>query len=258
MTEQVRDPKTRFSDRVDDYIKYRPRYGREVVEALEKACGLAPSHVIADVGCGTGFSAEPFLRNGNRVIGIEPNLEMREAGKSFLASYKKFEMRDGTAEQTGLPPASVDFVLAGQAFHWFKREPTRAEFARVLKLDGWCALIWHDRSTEATPFLRAYEEFLQRHAVDYKDVVHRQVANFDVLRKFFAPCGVKLIRLAAEQRFDFDGLQGRIRSSSYMPREGPKAAAMHAEAPDLFARYQRDGQVVLQYETKIFYGHLTT
>ena len=257
MPEQVRDPKARFSDRVDDYVKYRPRYGDEVVEALERACSLGSSSVIADIGCGTGFSAEPFLQHGNRVIGIEPNREMREAGEQYLAKYPNFEMRDGTAEHTGLSDDSVDFVLAGQAFHWFDRKQSRVEFSRVLKPDGWCVLIWHDRSTDATRFLRAYEDFLQRHAVDYQQVLHRNVANFDVLREFFAPCEVKLLTIPAQQRFDFDGLCGRVRSSSYMPREGPKAEAMLAQLPELFSSYQQDGHVVLEYETKIFYGHLT-
>jgi SAM-dependent methyltransferase len=256
MAEQLRDPKTRFSDRVDDYIKYRPRYGAEVVEALERACGLKPFHVIADVGCGTGFSAEPLLHNGNAVIGIEPNPEMRQAGKRYLASYPNFEMREGTAEDTGLAAQSVHFVLAGQAFHWFPRDEARVEFARVLKPGGWCVLIWHDRSIDATPFLRAYEDFVQRHAVDYQQVVHREVANFEVLRTFFAPGEVNLIIIPAQQRFDSDGLRGRLLSSSYIPRQGPKAEAMLAEFPELFASYQREGEVVLQYETKIFYGRL--
>lgn len=257
MPDSVGDPKTRFSDRVDDYVKYRPRYGREVVEALEKVCDLKPYHVIADVGCGTGFSSEPFLQNGNSVIGIEPNRQMREAGKAFLAGYKNFEMREGSAESTGLSYQRVDFVLSGQAFHWFSRELARAEFARVLKPEGWCVLIWHDRSTDGSPFLRAYESFLQRHAVDYKQVVHRQVATLEVLRAFFAPCEVKLLSQPAEQRLDMDGLRGRLLSSSYMPREGPKSKAMLTELPELFIPYQQDGAVVLQYETKIFYGHLT-
>jgi SAM-dependent methyltransferase len=257
MAQPGRDPKARFSDRVDDYIKYRPRYGPEVVDALAGACGLNPRQLIADVGCGTGFSAEPFLQNGNRVIGVEPNREMREAGKSYLASYKNFEMREGSAERTGLPDSSVDFVLAGQAFHWFPRDQTRAEFARVLTPGGWCVLIWHDRSIDASPFLRAYEEFLRRHAIDYQQVVHRQVANFDVLRAFFVPNDVELITIPAQQRFDFDGLRGRLLSSSYIPREGPKAEVMLAELPDLFSTYQQDGHVIFQYETKIFYGHLS-
>jgi SAM-dependent methyltransferase len=256
MTEQLRDPKVRFSDRVDDYVKYRPRYGREVVEALTKACGLESRQVIADVGCGTGFSAEPFLENGNRVIGIEPNREMREAGETFLSSYPRFEMREGSAERTGLSDKSVDFIVAGQAFHWFPRVETRAEFARILKPDGWVVLIWHDRLIDATPFLRAYEGFLCRHAVDYQQVVHRQIANPTVLGEFFAPDKLNLVSLAAEQRVDFDGLRGRLLSSSYIPREGPNADAMLAEIPELFSSFERENHVVLQYETKIFYGHL--
>ncbi len=256
MTQQLRDPKARFSDRVDDYVKYRPRYDRTVVEALAKACDLNSRHLIADVGCGTGFSAEPFLQNGNRVIGIEPNREMREAGEGFLAKYPQFEMREGSAERTGLPDKSVDFVIAGQAFHWFPRDETRAEFVRILKPDGWVVLIWHDRSTDATPFLRAYEDFLCRHAVDYQQVVHRQVANPEVLGHFFAPQKLDLISLRSEQRLDFDGLRGRLLSSSYVPREGPQADAMLAELPELFSSYRTDGHVILQYETKIFYGHL--
>jgi SAM-dependent methyltransferase len=257
MPELIRDSKARFSDRVDDYVKYRPRYQDEVLEALKKACGLEVSHVIADVGCGTGFSAELFLRNGNRVVGIEPNREMRQAGEQFLSSYQNFDMRDGLAEQTNLPEHSIDFVVAGQAFHWFPLVETRAEFLRILKPGGWVVLIWHDRSTDATPFLRAYEDFLQRHATDYKHVVHRAVANPNVLKPFFAPNEVNLISLHAEQRFDFEGLRGRLLSSSYVPREGPIADAMLRELPQLFSLHAIDRQVVMQYETQIYYGHLS-
>lgn len=257
MAEALRDSKHRFSDRVDDYLRYRPRYQREIVDALAAACGLTPRHLIADVGCGTGFSAEPFLNNGNRVIGIEPNREMREAGAQFLAAFPNFEMRDGAAESTGLADASVDFVLAGQAFHWFPPQAARAEFARILSPQGGVVVIWHDRSLNATPFLRDYEEFLQRYAIDYKDVAHRHVGNPEIMAEFFAPQQVKLISLEAEQRLDFDGLRGRLLSSSYIPREGPQAEAMLAELPELFAKYAQDGHVKLLYETKIFYGHLS-
>lgn len=256
MAEATRDGKSRFSDRAQDYFKYRPRYQLEVVDALKAACGLRPSDVIADIGCGTGFTAEPFLRNGNRVIGIEPNREMRAVGECFLASYSAFEMRDGSAEQTGLNNACLDFVVAGQAFHWFPLQEARAEFVRILKPNGWVVLIWQDRSPDATPFLRAYEAFLQRHAVDYNEVAHRKVANPEVLSRFFAPQELTLISLRAEQLFDLDGLRGRIVSSSYMPREGPKAEAMMREVPDLFSSYAKDGQVAIEYDTKIYYGHL--
>lgn len=256
MPDVLRDPKARFSDRVEDYLRYRPRYQAEVVEALKSACDLKPEHLIADVGCGTGFSAEPFLQNGNRVIGIEPNREMREAGEHYLASYPNFQMRDATAEHTGLADASIDFVLAGQAFHWFRPDETRAEFARIVKPQGWVVLLWQDRGIEGTPFLLAYEEFLNRHAIDYDRVQHRKTANPETLSRFFAPQEMQFISLRAEQRFDMDGLRGRLLSSSYIPREGPKAEAMLRDFPDFFAPFVEDGHVLVEYETKIFYGHL--
>jgi SAM-dependent methyltransferase len=164
---------TRFSDRVADYIKYRPHYPVEIIDLLAANCGLTPESVIADIGCGTGFLAELFLENGNPVIGVEPNREMREAGEAYLADYGRFTSLDGTAEATKLPGHAMDFVLAGQAFHWFDREKTRAEFQRVLKDDGFAVLVWNDRRVDATPFLRDYEELLQTYATDYNEINHK-------------------------------------------------------------------------------------
>ena len=110
MAEPTRDPVARFSDRAEDYVKYRPHYSPQVVQALQQACGLRPQHVIADVGCGPGLLAEIFLENGNRVVGVEPNREMRIAGENYLATYPNFSMVDGSAEATGLADASADFV----------------------------------------------------------------------------------------------------------------------------------------------------
>src|SRR3974390_709461 len=113
-------PTERFSDRVDDYVKYLPHYLPHVVEALRKACGLNADHLIVDVGCGTGLLAKVFLENGNRVIGVEPNANMRRAGEGYLSDFAQFSMVDGSAEDTTLPAQCVDFVIAGQAFHWLR------------------------------------------------------------------------------------------------------------------------------------------
>lgn len=258
MPESVRDTVARFSDRAQDYAKYRPHYSSEVVRALQYSCGLKPEHVIADIGCGPGLLAEVVLQNGNRVIGVEPNREMREAGEQYLAQFANFSMVDGSAEQTTLAGTSVDFVMAGQAFHWFRPEPTRVEFARILKPEGWTVLIWHDRDTQATPFLRAYDDFLQLHGTDYQRVNHKTVASADVITRFFAPNTVEFISQQTQQRFDLDGLRGRLLSSSYVPKEGPAAEVMLQELPELFAKFEDHRQVVVKYETKIYYGRLTS
>jgi ubiquinone/menaquinone biosynthesis C-methylase UbiE len=251
------DPTERFSDRVDDYVKYRPHYSPDVVRALREACGLNPEHVIADVGCGTGLLAKVFLENRNRVIGVEPNANMRLAGEQFLSEFSKFSTVAGSAEETTLPDRSVDFVVAGQAFHWFRPEPTRTEFARIVKPNGWVVLIWHDRDMESTPFLRAYEDFLQRHATDYAVVAHNKVANYGALERFYSPDRMQVITQSTQQHFDFEGLRGRLLSSSYAPREGPRAEAMLQELPQLFEEHAENGQVAFEYYTRIYYGHLT-
>jgi SAM-dependent methyltransferase len=256
MAETTHDPKARFSDRVDDYVKYRPHYSKDVVQALQRACGLSPEHSIADVGCGTGLLAKIFLENGNRVVGVEPNREMRIAGENSLAAYPGFSMVDGSAEATGLPDASADFVIAGQAFHWFRPDDTRPEFARILKPQGWVALVWHDRDTASKPFLRAYEDFVRRHSTDYEHVAHKYLASYDALQRFFAPDEVRLIEQHNQQQLDFDGLRGRLLSSSYIPKAGDPYEAMMRELPALFSSYAENARVTLEYDTKIYYGHL--
>ena len=256
MSESARHPAARFSDRAEDYVKYRPHYSPEVIQGLQQACGLRPRHLIADVGCGTGMLAKIFLDNGNRVIGVEPNREMRLAGEDYLAAYPAFSMADGSAEATTLPDASIDFVVAGQAFHWFRPGDTRIEFARILKPGGWAVLVWNDRNVDSTPFLRAYEDFVRRHSIDYEQVTHKYLASYAALERFFAPNQMQLIQQRNQQVLDFDGLRGRLLSSSYIPKSGERYEAMLCELPQLFSSHAADGHVVLQYDTKIYFGHL--
>ncbi len=256
MANLTRDPQARFSDRAEDYVKYRPHYSHDVVHALKAACGLQPEHLIADVGCGTGLMAEIFLQNGNRVIGVEPNQAMREAGEQYLSRYPNFRMIEGSAEATTLDASSADFVIAGQAFHWFRPAETRAEFACVLKPGGWAVLVWHHRDALATPFLRAYEEFVGRYSIDYEHVSNKYVANYDKLQHFFAPNVMTMIQQHNQQSLDFDGLRGRLLSSSYIPKSGEKHDAMLEALPKLFSQHASDNCVVLEYDTNIYYGHL--
>ena len=256
MTEPTCDPVARFSDRADDYVKYRPHYSPQVVKALQQACGLCPQHVIADVGCGSGLLAEIFLQNGNRVVGVEPNRPMRVAGEAYLTGYPNFSMVEGSAEATGLPDASADFVVAGQAFHWFRPADTRLEFVRIVKPAGWVVLVWHDRDTESTAFLCAYEGLVRRYSTDYEQVSHQYLASYDALQQFFAPNEMKVVRQRNRQALDFDGLHGRLLSSSYVPKTGEKHEAMMRELPRLFSSHVENGHVTLQYDTNIYYGHL--
>lgn len=242
----------RFSNRVENYVKYRPGYPPDVLELYRREMGLTPESVIADVGSGTGISARMFLENGNEVHGVEPNGPMRLAAEEMLADLPKFHSHNGTAESTGLPAASVNFVTAAQAFHWFDGDAARNEFRRILKPSGYVALIWNERQLDTTPFLREYEQFLLKFANDYTKVRHENVTE-ESLKAFFQ----KDFRTAVFsncQVFDFEGLLGRVTSSSYMPAPAdPGFPQMKSELKILVAKHAENGKIVILYDTAVHY-----
>jgi SAM-dependent methyltransferase len=249
-----RAPESRFSDRVANYVRYRPRYPSNVLEMLRREVGLGPESVIADVGSGTGISTELLLREGCTVFAVEPNKDMREAAERLLAQQAKFHSVCGTAEASALPDHSVDGIVAAQAFHWFKPEPTRAEFMRILKPDGWVALMWNERKLDATPFLREYEALLIQHATDYGKVRHENI-DAKALGAFFLRGEFVTHTFPNEQRFDYDGLKGRLMSSSYVPAEGqPGFAEMLEDLEKLFAKHRVNGRVCVEYDTRVHVG----
>lgn len=252
------DPTQRFSSRVENYVKFRPGYPPQVIDALRTHCSLRADSIIADIGSGTGILTGMFLKNGNRVYGIEPNAEMRAAGERFLAEYANFTSVPGSAEASTLPHASVDFIVAGQAFHWFDRDRTRPEFVRILKPGGWVALIWNSRYSgeNCSPFERDYEKLLRDFGTDYEMVRHKDV-DLAAIRQFIGSEAVERIVLENRQTFDLEGIKGRLLSSSYAPEEGhPDHAPMLERLREIFRLHQTGGQVAFAYDTEVFCAQL--
>jgi len=243
---------TRFSNRVSNYVKYRPGYPPEVLALFKNEMGLTRNSVMADIGSGTGLSAKLFLENDSTVYGVEPNAAMREAAQLYLKAFPNFISHDGTAENTNLDDASMDFVIAAQAFHWFDSERTRTEFQRVLKPGGYIGLLWNERQLDTTQFLREYEKFLLRHARDYEKVRHENIDQ-EKLADFFQ-AKYKFATFPNEQVFDLNGLRGRLLSASYMPADDdPSFPALEKELSELFAKYAEDGRIKVFYDTNIYY-----
>ena len=252
------DVTKRFSNRVADYRKYRPGYPAEIVRDLEAEGVLRAGNTVADVGAGTGLLARIFLERGYSVVGIEPNREMREAGEEELRAFENYTGVDGMAENTG-----VDLVTAGQAFHWFRRAEARREVARILRGPKWVVLVWNERLAKGDAFLEAYEGLLHQFGTDYRKVDHRNVRPAD-LEAFFAGASaaapaVRERTYANRQVFDFEGVKGRLFSSSYAPaandlRSGDMLQALRR----IFDHHARGGTVAFVYETKMYVGRLGT
>ena len=249
------DPTKRFSNRVENYIKFRPGYPDAVIDLLTEECGLIQQSIIADIGSGTGILSELFLKIGNQVFGVEPNAPMREAGEKLLERYAQFTSINGAAEATILSDNSVDFVVAGQASHWFDQKCARAEFSRILKPNGWVILLWNERRIDSTPVLRAFEQLLLKFGTDYQEVRHERV--YQDVESFFAPRKFKLRTFDNLQSFDFQGVKGRLLSSSYVPAPGDEDfEAMLEELRKIFDEHQEAGEVAFEHDTKVYFGRL--
>jgi len=251
----VLDPTKRFSNRVENYLKYRPGYPAGIVPLLETECGLTSESLIADIGSGTGFMAELFLKNGNPVYGVEPNAEMRSAGERLLAKYPKFVSVNATAEATTLEKKSIDLIVAGQAFHWFDDAKAKLEFRRVVRPEGWVVLVWNGFLVETSALVRGYQELLIEYGTDYKEV-NREIEDCDIAA-FFSPREYRQARFPFKQVFDFEGLKGRLLSASYAPEPNdPRFDQMIDDLRQVFMANEEDGRVDFDYETLVYYGQL--
>lgn len=246
---------TRFSDRVQDYIRFRPSYPAPVVAFL-KDHGLTAGKVCADIGSGTGIFSELLLKENITVFAVEPNREMREASERMLSKDAHFHSVEGTAEATTLNPHSVDFVTAAQAFHWFDVDKCRAEFCRILRPRGKVALIWNSRRTDTSEFSIAYEKILEKYATDYGQVRHT-IKEQGPVEAFFQGRSVSKFSCSNEQTFDLEGLKGRLLSSSYAPKPGhPNHAPMLEALTGIFEAFKDGGKVQFLYETEVTLGEV--
>lgn len=242
-------PTTRFSNRVENYVRYRPSYPDLIVPFLEGHIALHKNQRIADIGSGTGLFSELFLKNGYQVTGIEPNHEMRKAAEAKLANYPGFTSRDRRAEQTGLRGGSVDLITVAQAFHWMEPGATKKEFLRILKPGGYIILAWNIR-LQHTPFLRDYEELRKRFGIDYKG---EKMVDEENISAFFHPMPMKVQSFPNIQLLDFEALKGQFLSASYIPLPGhPDYDQMMEKFVQLFIEHNEKGFIKMEYVTKLY------
>ena len=247
---------SRFSDRVEDYVRYRPDYPPALLAWLQDEQGVDRHWHVADVGAGTGISSRMFLDAGYRVTAVEPNGPMRAAAEQWLRDFPAFDAVDGTADATGLADASVDLVTVAQAFHWFDEEATRREFARILRPGGLAAIWWNTRRLGGTPFLEGYEALLLEYGTDYVSVSGRY-ADDAQMREWFGSGYRGGASFEHTQRLDFESLRGRLMSSSYAPKPGhPQHEPMLRALRELFDRCARNGSIGFDYDTRVFAGQL--
>lgn len=246
------NPLGRFTGLADLYARCRPGYPPEVVDFILARCGLQPGSVLIDVGSGTGIASRLFARRGLQVIGIEPNPDMRKRAEAeaLPPEFPAPQYLDGRAEATGLSQEAGDAVLVAQAFHWFEPDAALTEFHRILRPGGWVILLWNERD-ESDALTAAYGVVIRSGAEAAAVEVPRGRAGEPLLvHPLFEEAERRVFR--NEQILDEEGLLGRAFSASYAPHEPPASEQFAARLREVFARFQRAGQVVLRYETSVY------
>jgi ubiquinone/menaquinone biosynthesis C-methylase UbiE len=236
----------RFSGRVAEYERYRQRYqAQQILPLLRDWCGLTPQVRVADIGAGTGMLAEVFLENGNEVVAIEPNEEMRAVCETLTERWPKLSVADATAEQTGLVDSSIDLISVGRAFHWFDRARALEEFRRILKPGGWVTLISAGRSREKSPQAAAFEQLLVDHGTD-RNYVRGGYRVHEQLDELFPAGEVRRAEIAGAQQLTREEFIGQTMSFSVVPLPGhPKHEGMLSALQDFFTRYAREGLITI-------------
>jgi ubiquinone/menaquinone biosynthesis C-methylase UbiE len=250
----TKDSTQRFSNRVQNYIKYRPDYPPEVLAYLRERTGLSEASTVADIGAGTGIFTKHLLNLGCKVYAIEPNTEMREAADAMLkGSYPdKYISINAPADNTSLKDHSIDLIVCAQAFHWFNTGEARTEFHRVLKPSAQAALIWNNRQVNTDDFSKDYDQLLREKTADYNEVNHQKLSPAD-FEAFFKEGKYEKRIFPSYQEFDEAGFLGRANSSSYVPAGD---AVFQQLLKDIFQRHQVNGMVKFYYDTEVYSGEV--
>jgi SAM-dependent methyltransferase len=244
------DPLNRFSNRAEDYVKYRPSYPPEVINITLEGLAPASQLIVADIGAGTGIASRLLAQRGVNVIAVEPNAAMREAAES----HPHVEFRNGSAETTNLPDASVDLVTCFQAFHWFNPDRSLLEFSRILKPKRRLALVWNNRHQE-DKFTREYSQLVRVISNNHPGESRIKRVEPLLTSKYFV--NIREYKFVSHQKLDLAGLIGRAMSVSYLPDEGKSYEQLITGLENLYKRFcDENNFVYMIYETSVHLAEL--
>jgi ubiquinone/menaquinone biosynthesis C-methylase UbiE len=247
----------RFAGKAIAYAQYRERYAPEILlPRLHAWCGLTPDWTVADVGAGTGMLSDVFLANGNHVLAVEPNDDMRQMCADLHKGTPSLEIIAGTAEATGLETSSVAMVAAGRALHWFDLDRAMVEFRRILTPEGWFASIVFGRRESGREENERFEFLLREHTKGHASTrtsyeAYRRLGDF-LVRDFHHE------EITGSLELDWDALYGMAMSISHSPRVGDEShTQFERNLRAYFDRYASNGFVTWETRYWINVGRLS-
>ncbi|HEX2926500.1 MAG TPA: class I SAM-dependent methyltransferase [Ruminiclostridium sp.] len=246
----------KFTGKARIYQKYRAHYPEQFIEYLFFTGELDKHSTIADIGSGTGILTRQLLEKGCRVLGVEPNDDMRTIAEMELASYKNFVSVNGTAENTTLQEKSADCLTAAQSFHWFDPESFKSECRRVLKPGCKVVLVWNSRIMESKVILEN-AEICSQLCPKFRGFSGGYDENPSSYLSFFRQGECELKTFENNIVYNREAFVGRNLSSSYAPKMGEDNYDRFIyELNNLFDKFSKEGRLILPNVTRSYSGRV--
>lgn len=247
------DNTTKFTGKSSAYVEARPGYVSELFDYLKDELGVNEQTIIADIGSGTGKLSQDLLKIAGTVYCVEPNDEMRQVAESLLHDQEGFISVKGSAEQTTLVDKCVDFILVGQAFHWFEPKSFKKECTRLLKDKGKVILVWNSRVKESEQIIEN-DEICKQYCKTFKGFSGG--LEEQMISDFFD--GVyKIKKVKNDLLFDKEKYMKRMMSASYSLTENdPNFTDYFIALEQFFDKYAENGILTMPNETVWYIGEV--
>jgi ubiquinone/menaquinone biosynthesis C-methylase UbiE len=245
----------KFTGKAKIYSKYRPTYPKALIDYLYSEIGLSESSTIADIGSGTGIFSRLLLQNNSRVIGVEPNDDMRQTAEKELTRFAKYTSIKASAENTTLSDSSIDYITVAQAFHWFDRANFRLECKRILKSNSKVILVWNTRDSSSDLVIEN-DKINKQYCPGYNGFSGGTGGDDpENYADFFKGGKCEYQTFENNISFEKDGFIGRNLSASYAPKEGTEAYHAYIDGLErLFCKYSINGRLCLPNSAKSYIG----
>jgi ubiquinone/menaquinone biosynthesis C-methylase UbiE len=241
---ELQHPDARTFEQVAElYERVRPSYPDTAVTWLADQLRIGNRSTVLDLGAGTGKLTAMFVARAKRVIAVEPGPEMLA---QLRRAVPQAEAMLGAAEDIPLVDGTVDAVVCGQSFHWFRTDEALAEIRRVLRPGGGLGLIWNMRDPD-DPMQEEITELLDPFVPPGRPSIRASVGAF-VTRTFGE---VKRMTVPFAQELDADGVVDRIASISFVAAAPePKQSELERALRAVVAA--QGGRVPFRYVTEAY------
>lgn len=241
---ELQHPDARPFEQVADlYERVRPSYPDEAVDWLVGRLGIDSSSTVLDLGAGTGKLTRMLVPRAARVIAVEPGPEMLA---QLRRAVPEADAVLGAAEAIPLRDDSVDAVVCGQSFHWFRTDEALREMRRVLRPRRGIGLIWNVRDPD-DPLQKEITALLDPFVPPGRPPLRAAVSAF--VGRTFSEVGTHSVPW--EQELDAEGLVERIASISFVAA-APEAKRRELEQALRALVETRGRSVPFRYVTEVF------